>query len=150
MSIAKRLSELDLPAMPTFGYDEMLQRHERRLRRSATRLRATRYAASGLVVALIGVSAWRLWHADAPPPPLAAAAPPSIEPAALEPSIVRADTYLAVAALEEHIAGLDEALNLARLRSPHGVEVARLESTRAELVDSWSRVRYAEMVSTRF
>ncbi len=152
MSIAKRLSELDLPAMPTFGYDEMLQRHERRLRRSATRLRATRYGASALVVALIGASVWRWWQGGAPPEPLAAAtfAPPSIELVASQPSIVRADTYLAVAALEDHIAGLDEALNVARLRSPGGAEVARLESTRAELVDSWSRVRYAEMVSTRF
>ena len=68
---------------------------------------------------------------------------------ASQPRIVRADTYLAVAALEDHIATLDDALNVARLRGGTA-EVARLERTRAELFDSYTQVRYAEMVSANF
>jgi hypothetical protein len=67
-----------------------------------------------------------------------------------EQRLVRADTYLALAALEDHIASIDDALNDARLVAPRGVEVARLERTRAELMDSYTRVRYAEMVSANF
>jgi hypothetical protein len=66
-----------------------------------------------------------------------------------QPRIVRADTYLAVAALEDHIASLDDALSLARLRNG-SAEVARLERTRAELLDSYAQVRYAERVSANF
>jgi hypothetical protein len=62
---------------------------------------------------------------------------------------VRADTYLAVAALEDHIASLDDALNVARLREDPA-EVARLERTRAELLDSYAQVRYAVLVSANF
>ena len=75
--------------------------------------------------------------------PLRRAAP------APQPRIVRADTYLAVAALEDHIASVDDALNYARLRGGTA-EVARLERTRAELIDSYTQVRYAEMVSANF
>ena len=66
-----------------------------------------------------------------------------------QPRIVRADTYLAVAALEDHIATLDDALNVARLRGG-SAEVARLERTRAELFDSYTQVRYAQLVSANF
>ena len=62
---------------------------------------------------------------------------------------MRADTYLAVAALEDHIASLDDALNYARLRGGTA-DVARLERTRAELINSYTQVRYAEMVSANF
>ena len=55
----------------------------------------------------------------------------------------------AVAALEDHIASIDDALNDARL-SGGAADVARLERTRAELVDSYAQVRYAEMVSANF
>jgi hypothetical protein len=62
---------------------------------------------------------------------------------------VRADTYLGVAALEDHIANFDDALTDARLRGGTA-EVARLERTRNELLDSYAQVRYAEMVSANF
>ena len=62
---------------------------------------------------------------------------------------MRADTYLAVAALEDHIASVDDALNYARLRGGTD-DVARLERTRAELMNSYTQVRYAEMVSANF
>jgi hypothetical protein len=66
-----------------------------------------------------------------------------------QPRIVRADTYLAVAALEDHIASFDDALTEARLRGGEA-EVARLERTRDELLDSYAQVRYAELVSANF
>jgi hypothetical protein len=66
-----------------------------------------------------------------------------------QPRIVRANTYLAVAALEDHIASLDDALSVARARS-RPAEVARLERTRAVMIDSYTRVRYAEMLSANF
>ena len=62
---------------------------------------------------------------------------------------MRADTYLAVAALEDHIANVDDALNYARLRGG-AADVARLERTRTELINSYTQVRYAEMVSANF
>jgi hypothetical protein len=72
-----------------------------------------------------------------------------VNAAPIQPRIVRADTYLAVAALEDHIASLDDALNVARARGGPA-DVARLERTRAELVTSYSQLRYAEMVSANF
>jgi hypothetical protein len=69
--------------------------------------------------------------------------------ASAQPRIVRADSYLPVAALEDHIASLDDALNYARVRG-ESAQVARLERTRAELVVSYSQLRYAELVSANF
>jgi len=54
-----------------------------------------------------------------------------------------------VAALEDHIASVDDALNYALLRGGTD-DVARLERTRAELMNSYTQVRYAEMVSANF
>ena len=147
--LAARLKRLEaLPAaVPAFDYDSMLVRRERQQARARHRLHAARATASVLVVALIGASIWRLDQGgvpvDAPPAVTAAGSPP-------QPRIVRADSYMAVAALEDHIASVDDALSVARAYSPSGAEVARLERTRAELLDSYSRVRYAEMVNATF
>jgi hypothetical protein len=51
-----------------------------------------------------------------------------------------------VAALEDHIARVDDALNDARVGGDAGA-VARLERARAELMNSYTHVRYAEMLS---
>jgi hypothetical protein len=153
IDIAARLKRLDVAAGNadvSFGYDALLDRHATRQRRDRRRLAFARGTASALVVAMVGVGAWRF---DQPPgspmqrgaeePALVAAAPAS------QPRIVRADTYFAVAALEDHIASIDDALNDARL-SGGAADVARLESTRALLVDSYTSVRYAEMVNANF
>jgi hypothetical protein len=136
-------------ALP-FDYDGLMQRHATRSARARRRHVLARAAAGALVVAVIGASLWRLGSAgvapathggsDAPPPALAAA----------QPRIVRADTYLAVAALEDHIARVDDAISIARAYAPHGAEVARLERARNELLDSYEQVRYAEQVSANF
>jgi hypothetical protein len=147
--LAARLKRLDAvpDAAPSFGYDEMLARREHQQTRARRRSHAARATASVLVVALVGASLWRLDQGVAPVDESAVAVTAESPP---QPRIVRADSYLAVAALEDHIASVDDALSVARAYSPSGAEVARLERTRAELLDSYSRVRYAEMVSATF
>jgi hypothetical protein len=106
--------------------------------------------ASALVLAVIAGSAWRYSATDGRAVIPAVEAAAEAGPASSEPRLVRADTWLARAALEDHIATIDDALTDARLISPRGAEVARLERTRAELLDSYTPVRYAEMVSANF
>jgi hypothetical protein len=146
--IAARLRRLDTyapePAAP-FGYDGLMERHARRQARSRRRRNLARGTAGVLVVALVGASVWRLGQHEVVTPDIAVVA--EVEtPVSQPPRIVRADSYLAVAALEDHIARVDDALNDARLHAG-GDEVARLESTRAELMKSYTHVRYAEMLS---
>lgn len=141
---------------PGFDYQGMLERHEFRRARTRRRAVVARTVAAALVTAMIGVSAWHLGRtgdptADDPAAQGLAAtrlAPPPARPA--EQRLVRADTWLALAAIEEHIANIDDALTDARVNAPHGVDVARLERTRAELLDSYDHVRYADMVAVNF
>jgi hypothetical protein len=144
----RRLEASTAEAAPAFDYHGLLERHGARQARARRRATLARGVASALVIAMIGVSVWRLDRNEA------GTVQVSREPAAVmttpEPRLVRADTYLALAALEEHIATIDDALNDARLLSPGGAEVARLERTRAELLDSYVRVRYADMVAANF
>ena len=148
VELVARLKCLDAsahPAVPGFDYDGLLVRHEAGRRRARRRDALARGSAMAMLVALVGASLWRLdGRGVATPAPVAVA-----QPEASQPRMVRADTYLAVAALEDHIASVDDALNYARLNGG-GAEVARLERTRAELFDSYTRVRYAEMVNANF
>jgi hypothetical protein len=149
VELAARLQRLDATASivaPGFGYDSMIERDAQRKVRARRRLRAARATAGALVVALVGASLWRFEQIPAPP----AVVETPVEPRDLQPRIVRADTYFVVAALEDHIASVDDALSVARAYSPRGAEVARLERTRDELLDSYSQVRYAQMVSANF
>ena len=146
----KRLDAHAAPSVVSFGYDTLIARHTARQRRARRRHAFARGTASALVVAIVGVGVWRFdqeRHVEV----VAAinAAEPSNDSRAPQPRIVRADTYFAVAALEDHIASIDDALNDARL-GRGTADVARLESTRALLVDSYTRVRYAEMVNANF
>jgi hypothetical protein len=150
--LAAKLKRLDAgaaQAAPGFDYQGLLDRHASRQARSRRRLAVARGAAVALFAALLGASFWRL-DENAGAPPAAQIAPQAADPSGLEPRIVRADTYLAVAALEDHIASIDDALNVARVYAPRGEEVARLERTRAELLDSYAQVRYAQLVSANF
>jgi hypothetical protein len=150
--LAARLKRLDAGTHEplSFGYDALLERHAARQARARTRTHVARGTASMLLVAFVGLSVWRFesvgtrsFEAETP-------AAEAVERAVAQPRIVRADTYLAVAALEDHIASVDDAITMARLDAPRGAEVARLERTRAELLDSYERVRYAQMVSANF
>jgi len=143
----KRLDASAAPAM-SFDYDGLLDRHATKQSRARRRLGVARGTASVLIVALVAVSVWRFDQPIAEPSVVDTDVPvDNSQP--MQPRIVRADTYLAVAALEDHIASLDDALNVARLRGG-SAEVARLERTRAELLDSYTQVRYAELVSANF
>ena len=148
--IAARLKRLEASATPavSFGYDALIDRHAAKQVRAGRRLKVARGTASVLFVALVAASVWRF---DQPLNGEAVVNEPIAEESsqASQPRIVRADSYLAVAALEDHIATLDDALNVARLRGG-SAEVARLERTRAELFDSYTQVRYAELVSANF
>ncbi len=148
--IAARLKRLEASATPavSFGYDALIDRHAAKQVRAGRRLKVARGTASVLIVALVAASVWRF---DQPLNGEAVVNEPIAEESsqASQPRIVRADSYLAVAALEDHIATLDDALNVARLRGG-SAEVARLERTRAELFDSYTQVRYAQLVSANF
>jgi hypothetical protein len=151
-TIAARLRRLEagaVAAAPPFDFDGLLARHEMRTARARRRHRLTRATAGALVVALVAVSAWRLESADVVPA-VTATATIATQDADTSPRIVRADTYLALAALEDHIARLDDAISVARVYAPQGADVARLVRTRDELLDSYAQVRYAELVSANF
>ena len=151
--ISSRLKRLDAgsagPA-PGFDYQGMLERHAGRKARSRRRIAVARGAAATLAVAMIGLCVWRLDRTGeivaapvAEPESLHDAAPP-------ERRLVRADTWLALATIEDHIASIDDALSDARMIEPRGAEVARLERARAELLDSYASVRYADRVAANF
>ena len=147
-----RLKRLDAAAQSDvgFGYAALVDRHATRQRRDRRRLAMARGTASALVIAMVGVGLWRFEQQPVRSPldGVEVSAPVADAPAS-QPRIVRADTYFAVAALEDHIASIDDALNDARL-SGGTADVARLERTRALLVDSYASVRYAEMVNANF
>ena len=148
--LAARLKRLEASSTPavSFGYDALIDRHAAKQVRAGRRLKVARGTASVLIVALVAASVWRF---DQPLDGEVVVNEPVSEDNSQtsQPRIVRADTYLAVAALEDHIATLDDALNVARLRGG-SAEVARLERTRAELFDSYTQVRYAQLVSANF
>jgi hypothetical protein len=146
----KRLDLADAEEEVSFGYGALIDRHASRKRRERRRLAIARGTASALIIAMVGVSVWRFDQqpAGSQVEAIEEAAPAGDAPAS-QPRIVRADTYFAVAALEDHIASIDDALNDARLRGGPA-EVARLERTRALLVDSYASVRYAEMVNASY
>jgi hypothetical protein len=145
----RRLDAAGAESAPGYDYHGMLERQAIRETRARRRLVLARGAALALLVALVGASFWRLDDHGAPRQLAQEDAGPA-PVREVEPRIVRADTYLAVAALEDHIASLDDAINAARVYAPRGEDVARLERTRAELLDSYAQVRYAELVSANF
>jgi hypothetical protein len=146
--LAARLRWLEANTAETatpFDYDGLMSRHAARGARARRRHRVARATAGALVIALVLASVWRLDSQDVKPRVVVAMA--EVEPAAnSQPRLVRAGSYLAVAALEDHIARVDDALNDARVGGDAGA-VAQLERTRAELMNSYTHVRYAEMLS---
>lgn len=145
----RRLDAVAADAPPPFDYAGLLERRSAARANARRRQSLARGTAGAVVLAMVTLSAWRLTPREEP----AAIAP--LEEVRTElpdstPRLVRADTYLALAAIEDHIASIDDALTDARLLAPRGEHVARLERTRAELMDSYARVRYAEMVSNNF
>ena len=62
--------------------------------------------------------------------------------------VVRVSTYLAVTALEDRIASVDDQLSAERLGNRQGARVRALQLQRAQLVDSLAQVRYAELLAS--
>jgi hypothetical protein len=150
-AIAARVRRLEagtVTAAAPFDYDALLARHGEHTARTRRRGRVARASAGALVVALVAASVWRL--EPVPVAPDVRVTDTAAQDVATQPRIVRADTYLPLAALEDHIARVDDAISVARVYSPQGAEVARLERARNELLDSYAQVRYAEMVSANF
>jgi hypothetical protein len=152
LDLVARLKRLDAAAAPSgvdFDYGALIDRHASRQRRSRRRRAIARGTATALVVSMLGISLWRFEREPGGVTQAEPDAAPVMDAQSSQPRIVRADTYFAVAALEDHIASIDEALNDARLGGG-AADVARLERTRALLVDSYASVRYAEMVNANF
>jgi len=146
----RRLGAQATVATPAFDYDRLLERHAARVAGARRRQALARGAAVAMVVVITAASLWRLGEPDtAPPLTDAGDAVLGVQDAMPVPRIVRADTYFAVAALEDHLASLDDALNDARVNAAPA-DVARLERTRAELLTSYTQLRYAERVSANF
>jgi hypothetical protein len=151
VELVARLKRLDVSAdagSPAFGYDTLLERHGAKQARVRRRRAIARGTASALVVGRVAASAWR-FEQSLPAEPAVNEPATAVAGARPQSRIVRADTWLAVATLEDHIASFDDALTDARLRGGQA-EVARLERTRDELLDSYAQVRYAELVSANF
>jgi hypothetical protein len=147
----RRLDAGDASPAPGFDYQGMLERHAFRQARARRRAAIARGTVGALLVAMIGVSVWRMERSGPAAAAIDEVGPVESSPARVpEQRLVRADTYLALAAIEDHIASIDDALSDARVIAPGGAEVARLERTRAELLDSYVRVRYADMVAANF
>src|SRR3982751_6963263 len=134
--LVAHLKRLDAAAVPDVGFDyaALIDRHASRQQRERRRLSIARGTATALIVSMVGISLWRFERDSGGSLPRVVEESPMSDVQVSQPRIVRADTYFAVAALEDHIASIDDALNDARLRG--GAEVARLERTRELLVDS--------------
>src|SRR5689334_10738274 len=128
--LVARLKRLDAAAAPDVGFDYagLVDRHAHRQRRERRRLAIARGTATALVVSMLGLSLWRFEQQPGGVAQADVEVSPVVDSQSNQPRIVRADTYLAVAALEDHIASIDEALNDARLGGG-SAEVARLERT---------------------
>ena len=118
--------------------------------RARRRLALARGTASALVVALVGASVWRFEQRGVDPPEAVVMRAPvaqtrrrrsraSCAPTPISPSPRSRTTSPASMTRSTY----------ARLRGGTA-DVARLERTRAELIDSYTQVRYAEMVSANF
>jgi hypothetical protein len=148
-----------------FDYDALLDRqarraaHERRLRRAGL-------GAGGALTIVLAVAAiWRTQSVEAPPEvvhsPLVVESidtvAGSVSARASGPSLVSADTYVAVTVLEDRLAWFDDALSEARVEARRGspaVEAARytarvreLEYEREQLAQSLVQVKYAAALS---
>jgi hypothetical protein len=64
-----------------------------------------------------------------------------------EQPIVQVSTYLAVSALEDRIASVDDQLTTERVGDARAGRVRALQLQRARLVDSLAQVRYAELLA---
>ena len=128
----------------------MLDRHAARQARARRRLALARGAASALVVALVGASVWRFDQRGR------ATAGREVRDACADAD-PRRRSRASCAPTPISRSPRSRITSPARRRAQRcaparrvTADVARLERTRAELFDSYTQVRYAEMVSANF
>lgn len=159
-----RLRALSDRLDPPFGFDELQRRAQAAGRMGAPRRNVLRRPALWLVAAAATaalVTALGLYQRTASKPAPVTAADPAASHAAgsMQPGVtsaerylrqrphralVKADSQIAVMALEDRIAVVDDQLNAARLQAPHTQQVVMLMQDRAQLVESLAQVRYAQ------
>ncbi len=170
--VAQRLRDLPTDLRPPFDYEEF----QRRARERASPRHAVKWqhaAAAGGVVTLLAVFAvWSRFiqpEAELPVPatalvedelPLVVAVDPMSAARARvaerwlsnlpsEPTIVRVQTRLAVADLEDRIAWVDDALTDERFDGVDLSQLAALQQERVRLINSLAQVRYAETLAAQ-
>lgn len=170
-ALGDRLRALPAAETPPCDWAELRQRAARcahRAERAQSLRPALAACAAAVLLAVAGLAWWQ--RVEGPPPGTAstdprfqargmpqpfagdttamefAAATPLIRPA-LHAALVRVDTHAPVAALEDQIAWVDDALSIESIEGAPPARLAALEHERARLVDALVRVRHAETLS---
>lgn len=147
MSMPESLRSLAARGAPVapFGFEAF----EQRCAVVAARRRVTIWSATGSI-AVLGVVSMVALLTQAPQPLVAAAAAAHSQAQVMTgvrfieaPALVDLDQFDLTAALEDHIAVLDDQLSAARVQAVPSEQLQQLESTRAQLNDSLQRVSYA-------
>jgi hypothetical protein len=170
--VLQRLRDLPDSAPPPYGFSEFSQRHSRRRMRQTQR--PLRLMAAALAVVIggwvlrHGLSPLIGAVTTLPDAPVAQLGPPGDEPEAPPPvtarlavllptvnaeswlndhpqrALVGVPAQMAVTALEDQIATMDDQLTSVRLSQPPAQQLAVLQRDRAQLVESLAQVRYAQ------
>jgi hypothetical protein len=170
--LLQRLRDLPDAAAPPYGFSEFSHRYARRRVRATQRPLRLMAAALAVVIggwllrhglgSLIAVDSTLsdvpvtqlAAPADGPygPPPLGAHSPVLLPTANAESwlkahpqrALIRVPAQMAVTALEDQIATMDDQLNAVRLSRAPAPQLAVLQRDRAQLVESLAQVRYAQ------
>jgi hypothetical protein len=170
--VAQRLRELPTDLRPPFDYEEF----QRRVRERAAPRYAVKWqhaaAAGGIFTVLAAFAVWNRFVDPHDELPAASAAPVedalplvvAVDPMSAtqaraaerwlsnlpsEPTIVRVETRLAVADLEDRIAWVDDALTDEHFEGVDLSQLAALQHERVRLINSLARVRYAETLAAQ-
>lgn len=158
MRVHTRLNSLaaaDLPAAAPYDYDEFERRSSQRRRRAQRREHAHAALAATIVLAVLTGLLLRVSTLTRPMPPAAPMQPERLRDprtaelerwlhqTTREPAVVRVESWLAVAAIEDRIASIDDLANADRILGS-GTREAALDAERARLVQTLAQLRYAE------
>jgi hypothetical protein len=171
--LAQRLRDLPTERRPPFDYQEF----QRRVRERATPRYAVKWqhaaAAGGIFAVLAALAVWSRFVQPEAGLPLSAASSsqashplaPAVDPMSAaaearvaerwlsklpaEPAIVRVETRLAVADLEDRIAWVDDALTDEHYEGVDLAQLAALQRERVRLINSLAQVRYAETLAAQ-
>ena len=172
--VAQRLCDLPTDLRPPFDYEEF----QRRVRQQAAPRRAVKWphaaAAGGIVTVLAAFAVWSRFgqsESEFAVPAISAGAVTEALPLVAvvdpmsaaqardaerwlsnlpsEPAVVRVETRLAVADLEDRIAWVDDALTDEHFEGVDLAQLAALQHERVRLITSLAQVRYAETLAAQ-